>query len=249
MARGAFGPIALDAMGGDHAPAATVQGAVEAVRQHGLNVLLVGREAVLRRELAKHGSSARGMQIVDAPDVVAMDDPAIAPARHKRDSSMAVAARLVRDGKASAFVTAGNSGAAMVAAKAGRALPDGTVLLAEVWSARLDTDKKPLTGAQEALGVVLGEDGPVDAAYRAIERITGTMGKLTEYSLKSVSLGHDTVGEAFIRVEIDGVLYNGRAASTDIVTGSVVAYLGALNRALASHQSRLRRRQPVTGEV
>ena len=92
-------------------------------------------------------------------------------------------------------------------------------------------------------------DGPVDAAYRAIERITGTLGKLTEYSLKSVSLGHDTVGEAFIRVEIDGVLYNGRAASTDIVTGSVMAYLGALNRALASQQSRLRRRQLVTEEL
>ena len=92
-------------------------------------------------------------------------------------------------------------------------------------------------------------DGPVDAAYRAIERITGTMGKLTEYSLKSVSLGHDTVGEAFIRVEFDGVLFNGRAASTDIVTGSVLAYLGALNRALASQASRMRRRQPVPEEV
>jgi phosphate acyltransferase len=117
MARGAFGPIALDAMGGDHAPAATVQGAVEAVRQHGLSVLLVGREAVLRKELARYGSPVRGLQIVDAPDVVAMDDPPIAPARNKRESSMAVAARLVRDGQASAFVTAGNSGAAMVAAK------------------------------------------------------------------------------------------------------------------------------------
>jgi 2-isopropylmalate synthase len=92
-------------------------------------------------------------------------------------------------------------------------------------------------------------DGPVDAAYRAIERITGARGNLTEYSLKSVSLGHDTVGEAFIRVEIDGVLYNGRAASTDIVAGSVLAYLGALNRALASQQSRSRRRQPATEEV
>ncbi|MBP1679327.1 MAG: leuA2, partial [Bacteroidetes bacterium] len=92
-------------------------------------------------------------------------------------------------------------------------------------------------------------DGPVDAAYRAIERITGTMGKMTEYSVKSVSLGHDTVGEAFVRVEFDGVLYNGRAASTDIVTGSVLAYLGALNRALASQQSRQRRRQAVAEEA
>ncbi|MFH1178093.1 MAG: phosphate acyltransferase PlsX [Acidobacteriota bacterium] len=111
------GAVALDAMGGDHAPAATVQGAVEAVRQHGLQVLLVGREALLRRELARHGGAPRGLHIVDAPEVVAMDDPPTAPVRSKRNSSLSVCARLVRDGVASAFVTAGNTGAAMVAAK------------------------------------------------------------------------------------------------------------------------------------
>ncbi len=74
-------------------------------------------------------------------------------------------------------------------------------------------------------------DGPVDAAYRAIERITGITGKLTEYVLKSVSYGHDTIGEAFVRVDFDGVVFNGRAASTDVITGSVKAYLEALNRA------------------
>ncbi len=104
-------------MGGDHAPAATVQGAIEAMRQHGLPVLLVGRETVLRRELARFSKVPRGMQIVDASEVVAMDDPPTAPARTKRNSSMSVAARLVRDGDACAFVTAGNSGAAMVTAK------------------------------------------------------------------------------------------------------------------------------------
>ncbi len=74
-------------------------------------------------------------------------------------------------------------------------------------------------------------DGPVDAAYRAIERITGISGKLTEYVLKSVSYGHDTIGEAFVRVDFDGVVFNGHAASTDVITGSVKAYLEALNRA------------------
>ena len=77
-------------------------------------------------------------------------------------------------------------------------------------------------------------DGPVDASYKAIERITSVVGKLTEYSIKSVSLGHDAVGEVFVRVEFDGVQYNGRAASTDILAGSARAYLEALNRALAS---------------
>lgn len=79
-------------------------------------------------------------------------------------------------------------------------------------------------------------DGPVDAAYRAIERITGIAGKLTEYTLKSVSLGHDAVGEAFVRVDFDGILFNGRAVSTDVIAGSVLAYLEALNRARAARR-------------
>lgn len=77
-------------------------------------------------------------------------------------------------------------------------------------------------------------DGPVDAACKAVERVTGMTGKLTEYSIKSVHTGHDAIGEVFVRVEFDGVLYNGRAASTDVIAGSVHAYLEALNRAMAS---------------
>ena len=77
-------------------------------------------------------------------------------------------------------------------------------------------------------------DGPVDASCRAIERMTGLNGKLTEYSIKAVHSGHDAIGEVFMRVEFDGLLYNGRAANTDVVAGSAQAYLEALNRAVAS---------------
>ena len=77
-------------------------------------------------------------------------------------------------------------------------------------------------------------DGPVDAAYKAIERITGFVGTLTEYSVTSVSVGHDAMGEAFVRVAFDGVQFNGRAASTDVITGSVKAYIEALNRAVGA---------------
>jgi 2-isopropylmalate synthase len=77
-------------------------------------------------------------------------------------------------------------------------------------------------------------DGPVDATYKAIKRITGVMGKLTEYSIKSVSFGDDAIGEVFVRVDFDGVLFNGRAVSTDVIVGSAKAYLEALNRALAA---------------
>jgi 2-isopropylmalate synthase len=85
-------------------------------------------------------------------------------------------------------------------------------------------------------------DGPVDAAYKAIERITGVMGELKEYSIKAVHSGHDAIGEVFVRVEFDGIPYNGRAASTDIVMGSVHAYLEALNRALATRKRRERQK-------
>jgi len=81
-------------------------------------------------------------------------------------------------------------------------------------------------------------DGPVDAAYKAIERITGEVGKLTEYSIKSVTFGHDAIGEVFVRVDFDGVMFNGRAVSTDVITGSAKAYLEALNRAMTAKKRR-----------
>jgi len=89
---------------------------VEACLQHGLEVFLVGPQQLLKKELARYGTP-KGVHVVDAPEVVGMDDPPTAPVRGKRESSMAVALRLVRDGLAGAFVTAGNTGAAMVAAK------------------------------------------------------------------------------------------------------------------------------------
>lgn len=81
-------------------------------------------------------------------------------------------------------------------------------------------------------------DGPVDAAYKAIERITGEIGKLMEYSIKSVTFGHDAIGEVFVRVDFDGVMFNGRAVSTDVITGSAKAYLEALNRAMSAKKRR-----------
>jgi 2-isopropylmalate synthase len=75
-------------------------------------------------------------------------------------------------------------------------------------------------------------DGPVDATYRAIDRITGLNGRLLDYSLQSVTRGQDAVGEAFVHVEFDGKNFTGRAASSDIMDASARAYLHALNKAL-----------------
>lgn len=88
-------------------------------------------------------------------------------------------------------------------------------------------------------------DGPVDATFKAIERITGVETKLTEYSVKSVSLGRDAIGEVFVRIELGGLLFNGRSASTDIITGSVKAYLEALNRGLTSKRRKVEQQKEV----
>ncbi|MHB1414561.1 MAG: phosphate acyltransferase PlsX [Chloroflexota bacterium] len=107
--------IVLDAVGGDFAPAEAVKGAVEAARQHGLQIALVGPEATVRAELAEHDTAGLALEVVDAPQVVGMDEHPVAAVRQKRRSSLAVGLGLVRDGQAQAFVSAGNSGAVLAA--------------------------------------------------------------------------------------------------------------------------------------
>jgi glycerol-3-phosphate acyltransferase PlsX len=109
--------IALDAMGGDGAPQIRVQGALDAVADFGLAVHLVGPIKRLRRELGRFRSMPSGLELVDANEVVKMQDPPLTVLRGKRNSSLSVCAELVRSGRASAMVTAGNTGAAWVAAK------------------------------------------------------------------------------------------------------------------------------------
>jgi len=75
-------------------------------------------------------------------------------------------------------------------------------------------------------------NGPVDAAYQAIERITGISLELTDYSLRSISMGKDAVGEATVKVRRNGQEAIGKAASTDIIEASARAYLNAVNRLL-----------------
>jgi glycerol-3-phosphate acyltransferase PlsX len=103
--------IALDAMGGDLAPGATVEGALEASRRLGLEVLLVGDEAVLQRELSVQPRAGSAVRVVHASETIGMAEHAAAVVRRRRDSSMHVACRLVKEGAAAAAVSAGNSGA------------------------------------------------------------------------------------------------------------------------------------------
>jgi phosphate acyltransferase len=109
--------IALDAMGSDRSPKPEVEGAIQAARQYGLEVLLVGPATVIKAELSRHAAAARlPIEIVHASEYITMDDK-VEAIRAKRDNSMRVGLRLVREGRAQGFVTAGNTGAAMATAK------------------------------------------------------------------------------------------------------------------------------------
>src|SRR5947209_12080830 len=110
--------IALDAMGGDHAPSEVVKGALLAAAEFAVEIILVGQEDVVRKELAAAGETTpRNIDVVDAREVVEMDDTAIAPIRRKRNSSIRVCANLVAEGRADAFVSAGNTGATWTSAR------------------------------------------------------------------------------------------------------------------------------------
>lgn len=110
-------PVAVDAMGGDHGPAPVVAGALEAIRADGARVVLVGDEPTLR-ELARAPElfADNRLAIAHATEVVTMDDQPAMAARKKRDSSMRKACDLVEEGRASAALSPGNSGALMATA-------------------------------------------------------------------------------------------------------------------------------------
>ena len=108
--------IAVDAMGGDHAPLEIVRGAILAATEYPIEILLVGQEEVVHKSLAEANSTARNIEVVDAREVVEMEDTALAPLRRKRNSSVRVCANLVAEGRADAFVSAGNTGATWTSA-------------------------------------------------------------------------------------------------------------------------------------
>ena len=107
--------VVLDAMGGDNAPAAPVQGAVDAVNaRKDIKVILVGQEEVVKEELAKYTYPKESIEIVDAPEVIEMAEPPVLAIRKKKQSSMVVGMNMVKQKQADAFVSAGSSGAILV---------------------------------------------------------------------------------------------------------------------------------------
>jgi len=216
--------IAIDAMGGDHAPAVNVDAAVAAHREFGIASLLVGRERELAPLLAEAGHRGSEIEIVDASEVVTMDDPATAAIRKKRNSSIRIAANCVRDGRAEGLVSAGHTGAAMVSAK----MVIGTI--AGVDRPALATVLPNLTGHCLLLDVGANPDAKI-AQFKEFA-VMGSIYAELAFGKKRPSIGLMSIGEeeskgtdetkeAFKILEATGLNFIGNVEGRDVFNGTV----------------------------
>ena len=114
-------------------------------------------------------------------------------------------------------------------------------------SVRISKNEKPIKAGEKVKAEILQEaacgTGPVDAAYRAINKVTDMDIKLTDFSLRAVSSGVDALGEVLLKAEYNGMIYSGKGTSTDIVEASVKAYMQAINKAKAFNSKNLKKKK------
>jgi glycerol-3-phosphate acyltransferase PlsX len=217
--------IAIDAMGGDHAPRAEVEGAILAARELGVRVQLVGIEATVRQELNRHRARSLPIEIVGATEVITMRDSPSQAFRRKKDSSVHVAARLVRDGKADAFVSAGNTGAVMTVARfvlgtlpsvdrpaLAAAFPNMKERVSVILDVGANVDSKPEQIEQFA---VMGE-----IYYRAIWGVRRPRVALLSIGEEEMK-GNEVTREAFNRLKHAPLNFVGNVEGRDVFRGDV----------------------------
>jgi glycerol-3-phosphate acyltransferase PlsX len=107
--------LAIDAMGGDYAPEEVVTGAVQGAREHNIHISLVGDPTVIQNELSKLNTDGISYEIIDAPEVIQMDESPVKAVRARPDATINVACRMVAQGKADGVLTMGHSGAGLIA--------------------------------------------------------------------------------------------------------------------------------------
>jgi len=215
----------VDAMGGDFAPANEVAGSLQALREHdGIEVILVGKEAVLRTELAKHQSGSLPVSIIDASEVITMEDSPTAALKQKRNSSLAIGMNLHKEGKADAFVSAGNTGAVLSAS---------TLILG-----RIKGVSRPTIGAffPSETGVCLLVDAGTNVDCRPQHlfefAIMGSIyaTKVFKYENPAVGLlnvgeeeskGNEAVREAYKLLKDSPLNFQGNVEGRDILRGKV----------------------------
>jgi glycerol-3-phosphate acyltransferase PlsX len=184
--------IAVDAMGGDNAPRPEVEGSVLAAREHDVRVLLVGQPNAIRTELAKHHTANLRVEMIPASEVITMQDHPAQAFRRKKDSSLHVAARLVREAKADGMVTAGNTGAAMTVAK---------FLLGTLESVDRMALAAPFPNAKGGVSVLLDVGANVDSRPEHLVQFA-VMGEIyyrATFGSKKPRIGLLSVGEEEIK--------------------------------------------------
>jgi glycerol-3-phosphate acyltransferase PlsX len=217
--------IAIDAMGGDHAPRAEVEGAILAARELDVRIVLVGAENVVRQELDRHKLRGLPIEIVNATEVITMTDSPSQAFRRKKDSSMHVAARLVRDGKADALVSAGNTGAVMTVARfvlgtlpsvdrpaLAAAFPNMKEKISVILDVGANVDSKP---AQIEQFAVMGE-----IYYRAIWGVKKPRVALLSIGEEEMK-GNDLTREAANLLKRTSLNFVGNVEGRDVFRGNV----------------------------
>lgn len=180
--------IALDALGGDFGATPNVLGAVQAAKEFGYNIILVGDETLIKKELAQVGDYPQDkISIIHAPDVVDMAANPARECRSKKNASIVVCANLVKEGKADAMISAGNSGATMVAALFGIGRIDGVERPAI--ASPLPTEKGP------AVLMDAGANADCDAVNLLQFAIMGSIYSSCAYGVKNPVVGLLSIGE------------------------------------------------------
>src|SRR5262250_578226 len=217
--------IAVDAMGGDHAPRAEVEGAILAARELDVRVVLVGIEATVQQELGRHRQRNLPIEVANATEVVTMRDSPSQAFRRKKDSSLHVAARLVRDGKADGLVSAGNTGAVMTVARfvlgtlpsvdrpaLAAAFPNMKEKVSVILDVGANVDSKPEQLEQFA---VMGE-----IYYRTIFGVRKPRVALLSIGEEEMK-GNELTREAFNRLKHGHLNFTGNVEGRDVFRGNV----------------------------
>ncbi|MFY9528610.1 MAG: phosphate acyltransferase PlsX [Candidatus Acidiferrales bacterium] len=217
--------IALDAMGGDHAPRAEVEGAVLAARELDVRMLLVGIEATVRQELARHRHRGLPIEIAAASEVITMRDSPSQAFRKKRDSSVHVAAKLVKNGQADGLVSAGNTGAVMTIAR---------FVLGTLPSVDRPALAAPFPTSKGSMSVILDVGANVDSKPEQIEQFA-VMGEIyyrtifgtrkPRVALLSIGeeemKGNELTRDAFELLKHTSLNFTGNVEGRDVFAGDV----------------------------